>query len=122
MLSPSRIDTRRKSEQWTSRIGWGGDATPSSVTSDRLGEFSEGVKKKQSGELLSGALANLPPSVTRSRGGSLGRDSRLHDESKGSRERDWGMDVEGVRLGECSSLTGEGQSFLMVIAFRVLMT
>jgi hypothetical protein len=103
-MGSSRFDTRRKSEQWTSRIGWGG-IEPSPA--DLLGEFGEGVKKKQSGEMSTGALSNLPARVTRSRGGSLGRDSRLHDDNH--EQLDWGVDIDGIRLGECSSLTGEGK-------------
>lgn len=105
MMGSSRFDSRRKSEQWTSRIGWGG-AEPS-PSSDQLGEFGEGVKKKLSGEMLSGPLASLPHRATRSRGGSLGRDSRLHDDDEPA--LDWGVEIEGIRLGECSALTGEGE-------------
>jgi hypothetical protein len=83
-----------------------GDEPPSPA--DLLGEFGEGVKKKQSGEMASGAMANLPTRVTRSRGGSLGRDSRLHDD-QAEDTQGWGVEVEGIRLGECSSLTGEGE-------------
>jgi len=102
-MGSSRFDTRRKSEQWTSRIGWGGtEPTPA----DLLGEFGEGVKKKQSGEMASGALSNLPARA-RSRAGSLGRDSRMQEEHE---ELDWGVDIEGIRLGECSSLSGSGAS------------
>ena len=103
IMGSSRFDTRRKSEQWTSRIGWGGtEPTPA----DLLGEFGEGVKKKQSGEMASGALSNLPARA-RSRAGSLGRDSRMQEEHE---ELDWGLDIEGIRLGECSSLSGSGTS------------
>jgi hypothetical protein len=106
LMGSSRFDSRRKSEQWTSRIGWGG-AEPS-PSSDPLGEFREGVKKKQSGEMQSGPMASLPHRATRSRGGSLGRDSRLHDED--GPVLDWGVDIEGIRFGECSALTGAGES------------
>jgi hypothetical protein len=104
IMGSSRFDTRRKSEQWTSRIGWGGNE-PSPA--DLLGEFGEGVKKKQSGEMASGSMANLPSRVTRSRGGSLGQDSRLHDDVP---QLDWGVDIDGIRVGECSSLSGKGMS------------
>jgi hypothetical protein len=105
-MGSSRFDTRRKSEQWTSRIGWGGNE-PSPA--DLLGEFGEGVKKKQSGEMASGSMANLPSRVTRSRGGSLGQDSRMHDDVP---QLDWGVDIDGIRVGECSSLSGKGMSSL----------
>lgn len=103
IMGSSRFDTRRKSEQWTSRIGWGGNEPSPS----ELDEFGEGVKKKQSGEMASGSLTNLPSRVTRSRGGSLGRDDRMIEDHQ---QLDWGMDVEGIRLGECSSLSGQGMS------------
>ena len=127
---------------------------------EALGEFGEGVKKRQSEELLhaaamsasasssgfasgslSGARSSARASASaafdhssgnptlsghshgqgdgmgvnagrtavtgRKRGGSLGRDSRLYGEEE--EEVQWGIEVEGVRLGECSALTGEGE-------------
>lgn len=97
---------RRKSDEWSSRLGWGG-LTPA----EALNEFSEGVKKKQSGEMLSESISTLPPRANRSRGGSLGRDSRLYGQGP-QPEAFWGIDVEDIRVGECSALTGEGQSQL----------
>ena len=94
-------NARRKSDEWSSRLGWGG-LSPT----EALNEFSEGVKK-QSGEMLTGTVSTLPPRVTRSRGGSLGRDSRLYGEEP-QPDPFWGVDVDGVRVGECSALTGEG--------------
>jgi hypothetical protein len=97
-------NARRKSDEWSSRLGWG-NLSPA----EALNEFSEGVKKKQSGEMLSGSISTLPPRVNRSRGGSLGRDSRLYGEEP-QPDPFWGTDVNGVRVGECSALTGEGSS------------
>jgi hypothetical protein len=109
---------------------------------EALGEFGAGVKKKESGEMLgvpstassvsssSGYKKPLPSAaVSRSRAGSLGRDSRLYGPSHGLGGADtprgselygpgsgsgsdaddsWGIDVEGIRLGECSALSGQG--------------
>lgn len=86
---------------------------------EALGEFGAGVKKKQSGELLAGKMATVPlasgPSGSkkgRARGGSLGRDSGLYggDGSDASDEEfAWGVEVEGMRVGDVSALTGEGE-------------
>ena len=106
-------NARRKSDEWSSRLGWGG-LSPA----EAMNEFSEGVKKKQSGEMLSGSISTLPARTTRSRGGSLGRDSRLYGEDA-QPDPFWGTDVGGVRVGECSALTGEGQSMLLPPSRRV---
>lgn len=98
-------NTRRKSEEWTSRMS--GPWTSATSPAEALSEFGEGVKKKQSGELLTGSIHALPPRAARSRGGSLGRDSRLYGDDPQPQAL-WGVDVEGVRVGECSALTGEG--------------
>ena len=49
----------------------------------------------------------------RARGGSLGRDSRLYGSADGSGsdegEEAWGVEVEGMRVGEVSAATGEGE-------------
>ncbi|KAK4687787.1 hypothetical protein P7C73_g2326, partial [Tremellales sp. Uapishka_1] len=108
--SGTSFTTRRKSEDWSSRP-WRMGEGPS--VSEALGEFGDGVKKKQSGELLQSQRG-------RGRGGSLGRDSRLygsetprssessHGQGSGEDGDSWGIEVENVRLGECSSLTGDG--------------
>ncbi|WWC86875.1 uncharacterized protein L201_001754 [Kwoniella dendrophila CBS 6074] len=120
---------RRKSEVWSSRSWKMGEGPGAAET---LGEFGDGVKKKQSGELLVPLSANTGSgfrkqhqySGTRSRGGSLGRDPRLYSDDSSSsgssrsnnqhsnEEEDdplsWGVEVEGVRLGECSALSGQG--------------
>jgi len=127
---------RRKSEDWSSR-SWKMGQGPGAA--ETLGEFGDGVKKKQSGELLVPLSASTgsgfrkhqqPPRQnygTRSRGGSLGRDPRLYGDdttpSSSSREVNrhnqpneeendqlWGVQVESIRLGECSALTGQGES------------
>jgi len=80
---------------------------------EALGEFGAGVKKKQSGELLGSKASTIPviATKTRARGGSLGRDSRLYSGSgsDASEEEVWGVDVEGMRVGEVSALNGEGE-------------
>ncbi|WRT64757.1 uncharacterized protein IL334_001691 [Kwoniella shivajii] len=125
---------RRKSEDWSSR-SWKMGQGPGAA--ETLGEFGDGVKRKQSGDLLDAstplsasitqsAFKKQPPSHgTRSRGGSLGRDPRLYGSANSSKldlsrggangedqenENDgsWGVQVENVRLGECSALSGQG--------------
>lgn len=92
---------------------------------EALGEFGAGVKRKESGELLAkrqakngplsasvgGSDLKLQQAQGRARGGSLGRDHRLYGPAIEAEPVDemWGIDVEGVRLGECSALTGEGE-------------
>ncbi|WVQ83236.1 hypothetical protein IAT38_005375 [Cryptococcus sp. DSM 104549] len=56
----------------------------------------------------------------RSRGGSLGRDSRLMGDVHEGEVDGWGVDVEGVRLGECSALTGQGVEALFKAISSVL--
>ncbi|WWD21517.1 hypothetical protein CI109_106003 [Kwoniella shandongensis] len=103
-------NNRRRSEDWSSR-SWKMGEGPSAA--EALGEFGDGVKKKASGEMLSGS-GILKAQGGRSRGGSLGRDERLHGAITSRSSDDeagdglWGVEVEGVRLGECSALTGEG--------------
>ncbi|WVQ98078.1 hypothetical protein IAU59_005200 [Kwoniella sp. CBS 9459] len=109
---------RRRSEDWSSR-SWKMGEGPSAA--EALGEFGEGIKKKQSEEMLapmsastgSGFVKQQHAGAGRSRGGSLGRDPRLHnDPGRGDDEGEngglWGTEVEGVRLGECSALSGQG--------------
>ena len=107
--------TRRKSEDWSSRSWRMGEGPGAAET---LGEFGDGVKKKESGELLAAsttaaAASVLKKPVGRHRGGSLGRDSRLYGDAPKTSMSDeddgkWGTEVEGVRIGECSAMTGEG--------------
>ncbi|OCF45872.1 hypothetical protein I317_00360 [Kwoniella heveanensis CBS 569] len=109
---------RRRSEDWSSR-SWKMGEGPSAA--EALGEFGEGIKRKQSGEMLaplsastgSAFMKQQKPITGRSRGGSLGRDPRLHGEvGRGDDDIEadgmWGIEVEGVRLGECSALSGQG--------------
>lgn len=94
---------------------------------EALGEFGAGVKRRESEELLGGTNRSLPvlgnPSYkvnqVRSRAGSLGRDPRLIGELE-EVEDEWGVQVENVRLGECSALTGEGKSARLVYLEPVL--
>lgn len=128
---------RRKSEDWSSR-SWRFGEGPSAA--DALGEFDESIQRRLSSEALGTAIAayrsgggpasaglnqstssatsvrTLQHSTSgRSRGGSIGMDSRLYGpagEASSDEEdqiRQWGVDVEGIRLGECSALTGEGE-------------
>lgn len=142
---------RRRSEEWSSR-SWRMGEGPS--VSEALGEFGAGVRRRESGELLSlsasttqghalphgsqslGAASGSVTSATvatastgkaqgqgpgsaagsthggRSRGGSLGRDSRLYASSATDSEMEaapWGVDVGGIQLGECSALAGDGE-------------
>lgn len=120
MLSAEAVraarDARRKSEDWSSR-SWRMGEGPSAA--EALGEFGAGVKKRESEELLGGGGSSglKKPSLksTRSRGGSLGRDSRLYgdqdEDLNKAKDEGWGVDVEGIRLGECSALSGQGKSF-----------
>ncbi|KAK8847426.1 hypothetical protein IAR55_005284 [Kwoniella newhampshirensis] len=109
-------NSRRKSEDWSSR-SWKMGEGPSAA--EALGEFGDGVKKKASGEILTPMSAGVGGSgfkkqMGRGRGGSLGRDERLcglptpRNSDDEASEGMWGIEVEGVRLGECSALTGEG--------------
>lgn len=113
--------SRRKTEEWSSRSWRMGEGPPAS---EALGQFGDGVKKKQSGDLLDPASSFNRP-MGRARGGSLGRDSRLYGaETPGSSvsdEDEWGTEVEGVRIGECSALTGEGESPLTTTIHILLM-
>ncbi|WVF69788.1 hypothetical protein IAT40_004567 [Kwoniella sp. CBS 6097] len=109
---------RGRSEDWSFR-SWKMGEGPSAA--EALGEFGEGIKKKQSGEMVAPMSASTGSGFTkqqnagtgRTRGGSLGRDPRLHGETgRADDEREtsgmWGVEVEGVRLGECSALSGQG--------------
>lgn len=120
-------NARRKSDDWSSRTGWRMSASSGMSAAERLSEFGEGVRRKQSGDML----ANPGPSYShlhassrtystsisnssRSRAGSLGRDSRLYGSEPAS-DGLWGVDVNGIRVGECSSLSGEGQSLHVLL-------
>ncbi|ORX33892.1 hypothetical protein BD324DRAFT_182161 [Kockovaella imperatae] len=105
--TPHMIDTRRKSEDWSSRP-WRMGQGPGAA--EALGEFGAGVRRRQSGgDLLepeSRPTSNFGLKNGRIRAGSVGRDVRLYDESAATEE--WGMDVLGIRLGEVSALNGQG--------------
>ncbi|WVO16554.1 hypothetical protein L204_104233 [Cryptococcus depauperatus] len=101
---------RRRSEEW-SRSGWKMGEGPGAA--EALNEFGAGVRRRESEELLRNGNKTFPSlghasprTQGRGRGGSLGRDPRLLCESEG--DGSWGIDVEGVRLGECSARDGEG--------------
>lgn len=93
---------------------------------ETLGEFGAGVKKRESEELLGGINRSLPVfgnpaykvNQVRSRAGSLGRDPKLVGELEEAEE--WGVQVENVRLGECSALTGEGKADRLVYQKLIL--
>lgn len=91
---------KHRSEEW-SRRPWGRGEGPSAA--DALEEF---------GAVVRGEVAARSG---RARGGSLGRDSRLHggdsrgDEADDETSNSWGVEIGNVRLGEVSSLTGEGE-------------
>ncbi|TYJ56893.1 hypothetical protein B9479_002338 [Cryptococcus floricola] len=119
---PARLKGPRRSDEWA-RSGWRMGEGPGAA--EALGEFGAGVRRKESEELLGVAAMNkslpalgnggykMPTSSAstgvqgRGRGGSLGRDPRLLGETE-EKEDGWGVDVEGVRLGECSAATGDG--------------
>ncbi len=98
-----------KAEDWSSRAWKMGEGPGAAET---LGEFGEGVKRKGSGELLSMTTSSgLKQPIGRARAGSLGRDSRLYGNPPSDEgNSQWGIEVEGIRIGECSALTGEGES------------
>ena len=109
---------RRRSEDWSGRP-WRMGEGPGAA--EALGEFGAGVKKKESEELLDAGggssvnFASISGSLKRSgraRSGSTSRDSRLFGSGSEASEEDegWGMEVEGMRVGEVSALTGEGNS------------
>ncbi|WWC67955.1 uncharacterized protein I206_101874 [Kwoniella pini CBS 10737] len=119
---------RRRSEDWSSK-SWKMGQGPGAA--ETLGEFGEGIKKKQSGELLTPLSASTGSDFRRtsngtgmrSRGGSLGRDPRLYGDEpirNGTHTLDesedglWGVEVEGIRLGECSALSGQGVEALFI--------
>jgi hypothetical protein len=78
-------------------------------TADALEEFGAVVRHEAARTSRSNSYDD-----GRARGGSLGRDSRLFHSADSSDEEEedpvngWGVEIENVRLGEVSSLTGEG--------------
>ena len=98
---------KQRSEEWSSRA-WGRGEGPSAA--DALEEFGASVRNEA-------ASRTTQNNGNRSRGGSLGRDSRLygHHDGRDTGDEDedpingWGVEIENVRLGEVSSLTGEGE-------------
>jgi hypothetical protein len=96
--SPMLGDAKR-SEEWSR--GWGRGEGPGAA--DALEEFGAVVRSHENDRKGS--------SSRRPRGGSLGCDSRLYADDPREEEKppQWGIEVEGVRLGEVSSLTGEGE-------------
>lgn len=96
--SPMPSDAKR-GEEWSR--GWGRGEGPGAA--DALEEFGAVVRSHENDRKGSSTL--------RPRGGSLGCDSRLYADDPRHEERppQWGVEVEGVRLGEVSSLTGEGE-------------
>lgn len=116
----SDLPTKR-SEEWSR--GWTRGEGPGAA--DALEEFGAVMRshendRKGSGQSLSHSQSHNNHShshnhgqTRRPRGGSLGCDSRLFADVPREEEDkpvQWGVEVEGVRLGEVSSLTGEGES------------
>jgi hypothetical protein len=102
---------KQRSEEWSSRP-WGRGEGPSAA--DALEEFAPFTRGHEAASRSNGNGGN----PNRARGGSLGRDSRLyghHDKSAVEDDDDedpingWGIEIGNVRLGEVSSLTGEGE-------------
>ena len=90
---------------------------------EALSEFGAGIKRKQSGgdlldsERKSSSMTTSSSNFSgrsggRSRGGSVGRDTRLYGDVEEQEPEEWGTEVEGLRMGEVSALTGEGESTL----------
>lgn len=101
MLSPDA--GRRKSEDWSGR-SWRTGGGPG--VAEGLGEFGEGVRRRGSGSLL-----------MRPAGEGFARRFAAEDvepieppeDMVGVDDGGWGRLVEGVRVGECSAKTGEGE-------------
>ncbi|BEJ14931.1 hypothetical protein CspHIS471_0406980 [Cutaneotrichosporon sp. HIS471] len=113
--SPMLGDAKR-GEEWSR--GWGRGEGPGAANA--LEEFGAVVRSQKNDRNGKGAGSHRP------RSGSLGCDSRLYPTD--SRDEDeekppqWGVEVEGVRLGEVSSLTGEGVELLCRSIATVLVT
>ena len=101
------FDNRRRSEDWSSR-SWRMGEGPRAA--EILGEFGDGVKRKQSGQIL-GPRMGMGSLKGRPRGASFGWDSQAYAEEEEDDDDDgeWGVDVAGMRVGEVSALTGEGE-------------
>jgi hypothetical protein len=115
------IGGRRGSEDWSSTSFREGEGTGAD---ESLGESGSGVKKKERGEMLISACFSpstssgfKKPAISHSRAGSLGGDSNLYNVSGGDTPRgseldeadeSWGVQAQGIRLGECSALSGQG--------------
>ncbi|WVQ76003.1 hypothetical protein IAR50_005639 [Cryptococcus sp. DSM 104548] len=131
------LGSSRRSDEWARGGGWRMGEGPGAA--EALGEFGAGVRRKESEELLGVAAMNkslpalgsggykMPPSSAssttgvqgRGRGGSLGRDPRLIGDVE-AKEDGWGVEVEGVRLGECSAATGDGIEALFKVISSIL--
>lgn len=104
----SDLPTSKLNEEWSR--GWTRGEGPSAA--DALEEFGAVMRSHENDRKGS---ATSSSQVRRPRGGSLGCDSRLFVDDPCEEEYkpvQWGVDVEGVRLGEVSSLTGEGELHL----------
>lgn len=106
---------RKRSDDWTTNRAWGRGEGPRAA--DALEEFGANVRGGSADRSTAGTSAFSQssnfPRPGRARGGSLGRDSRLYgsddeDDAATPNEVQWGVEIEGIRLGEVSSLTGEG--------------
>lgn len=125
------LDGKRRSEDWSATgPGWGRGEGPSAA--DALEEFGAAAASASSWQsqsaqsspwAISPAPSSLPVPRQRLRGGSLGRDTRLFDDESSDDEPDdtWGIDIGSVRVGEVSSLTGEGvESLLRSISAQLI--
>lgn len=127
--SPLLSGGRRRSEDRSSthwRMGEGSGAA------EALDESRAGVTNKESGKMLVSSCSSpstssvfKKPAISRSRPGPLGSNTRLYGMSRGSAPtgsdlpelgETWGVQVEGIRLGECSALSNHGVESL----FRAL--
>ena len=131
--SKGRLDTspiltsasRRKSDDWSGRSSRPWRLTEGQGAAEALGEFGENVRKRQSQLMEAGASSgtvtpsffDAPDTLSRhtsgrTRGYSVGRDSRLYGDMDQSEPepKEWGITVGNMRVGEVSALTGEGES------------
>ena len=85
---------------------------------EALSEFGAGVRRRQSGgDLLDPDYTSTTTTSSnfsvhpggRARGGSVGRDTRLYGDVEDQEPEEWGTEAEGLRMGEVSALTGEGE-------------
>lgn len=116
------LDGKRRSEDWSATgPGWGRGEGPSAA--DALEEFgAAAASQSATSPWAISSPNNLPVPRQRLRGGSLGRDNRLFDDESDDDEPDtWGIDIGPVRVGEVSSLTGEGvESLLRSISAQLI--